>query len=343
MLPDRCAGWHQSARPNLAMPRPPRRATPRSRTTPAKARHPASRTRRRTRLVTLALEWFLNPDHLPLVVAKEAGYFREEGIQLSILVPTVPEESLELVAQGKADFGVGEQTNLIRARDEGWPLVSIGPLLTHTVVCLMYLKDGPIKRLADLRHRRVGWPGLAIDLPILNTMLESAGLTHADIIPVDVGFGLTDALLHGKADAVFGAFINYEQVEAEARGAAVEFVSPTEYQVPDLYQLVLMTSDAMVREHPELVRGFVRAYGRGLTYTHDHPEEALGLYLKAHALADATLSARTFHETLAFFPTSPRQDSDRWEAARDWLHGRGVIKKKVPVTSLFTNAYLPRD
>lgn len=292
-------------------------------------------------LVTLALEWFLNPDHLPLVVAKEAGYFREEGLQLSILVPTVPEESLELVAQGKADFGVGEQTNLIRARDEGFPLVSIGPLLTHTVVCLMYLKQSPIKRLEDLKHRRVGWPGLAIDLPILGTMLEAAGLAHKDIVPVDVGFGLTDALLSGKADAVFGAFINYEQVEAESRGAAVEFVSPTDYHVPDLYQLVIMTSDRIVREKPELARGFVRAYARGLAYTHQHPDEALGLYLKAHTMADPTLSARTFHATLPFFPATPFQEADRWEAVRDWLHNRGVIKKRMSVTSLFTNAFLP--
>src|SRR6185436_19616871 len=190
-------------------------------------------------LVTLALEWFLNPDHLPLVVAKERGFFREEGINLSILIPTVPEESLDLVAEGKADFGVGEQTNLIKARDAGAPLVSIAPLLEHTVVCLMYLKDGPIKRLENLRHRRVGWPGLEIDLPILGTMLDAAGLTHDDILPVDVGFGLTDALLTAKADAVFGAFVNYEQVEARSRGAEVEFVSPTKYGVPDLYQLVL--------------------------------------------------------------------------------------------------------
>ena len=77
-------------------------------------------------------------------------------------------------------------------------------------------------------------------------MLESASLTFDDILPVDVGFALTDALLTGKADAVFGAFVNYEQVEAESRGAAVEFVSPTKYGVPDLYQLVVMTSDRMV-------------------------------------------------------------------------------------------------
>jgi putative hydroxymethylpyrimidine transport system substrate-binding protein len=319
------------------LPQPIRRRSARETKQPGKPRK-----QRPAAFVTLALEWFLNPDHLPLVVAKEAGFFREEGIRLSILVPTVPEESLDLVACGKADFGIGEQTNLIKARDRGDPLISIVSLLDHTVVCLMYLKDGPIKRLENLRHRRVGWPGLEIDLPILGTMLEAAGLTHDDILPVDVGFGLTDALLNGKADAVFGAFVNYEQVEAESRGAAIEFVSPTNYNVPDLYQLVVMTSDRLVRQSPEIVRGFLRAFSHGLSYTRDHPEEALGLYLKANAMADPALSARTFHATLPYFPKTLRQEPDRWKAVRDWLHARGVIKKIMPLGSLFTNTFLPR-
>jgi len=83
---------------------------------------------------------------------------------------------------------------------------------------------------------------------------------------VDVGFALTDALLSGKADAVFGAFVNYEQVEAELRGAAVEFVSPAQYGVPDLYQLVIMTSDRMIKQQPQVVRGFVRAVSRGFAF-----------------------------------------------------------------------------
>lgn len=307
----------------------------------ARRRKSGKSSSRRPALITLALEWFLNPDHLPFVVAKERGFFREEGLELSILVPTVPEESLELVASGKADFGVGEQTNLIRARDQGRPLISLGPLLDRTVVCLMYLKDGPIKRLENLRHRRVGWPGLEIDLPILGTMLEAAGLTHDDILPVDVGFALTDALLSGKADAVFGAFCNYEQVEAQMRGANVEFVSPTAYGVPELYQLVVMTSNRLIRRHPEIVRGFVRAVSRGLTITHEHPEEALGLYLKANAMADPALSAKTFEATRPYFPKRLRQDAGRWRAVRDWLYGRGVIKNKMPLETLFTNAFVP--
>lgn len=309
---------------------------------PKRSRRPAKKANSPHRpIVTLALEWFLNPDHLPIITAKERGFFREEGLELSILVPTVPEESLELVAQGKADFGIGEQTNLIKARDQGQPLISIGPLLAHTVVCLMYLKEGPIKRLENLRHRRVGWPGLAIDLPILGTMLEAAGLTHDDILPVDVGFALTDALLTGKADAVFGAFVNYEQVEAESRGASVEFISPTHYNVPDLYQLVIMTSDRIVRRQPGLVRRVSRALSRSLALTHQQPEESLGLYLKANPMADPSLSARTFDATLPYFPEGLQQEEARWKSVRDWLHDRGVIGKKMALESLFTNNFLP--
>lgn len=294
-------------------------------------------------VVTLVLEWFLNPDHLPIIVAKEHGFFRDEGLDLFILVPTVPEESLDLVARGKADFGIGEQTNLIKARDQGRPLVSISPLLAHTAVCLMYLKDGPIKRIENLRHRRVGWPGLEIDLPIFGTMLEAAGLSYDDILPVDVGFALTDALLNGKADAVFGAFVNYEQVEMELRGAAVEFVSPTQYGVPDLYQLVVMTSNRMIKRQPQIVRGFARALSRGFVFTHEHPDEALGLYLKANSMADPTLSAKAFHATLPYFPETLKQEADRWKTVRDWLYSRSVIKKQMPLNTLFTNAFVPRN
>src|SRR5207244_12605969 len=99
----------------------------------------------KTQMVTVALEWFLNPDHLPIVAAKEKGVFREEGLALSILMPTVPEESLDLVAHGKADFGVGEQTNLIKARAQGHPLIPIGPLRAHTGVALTARKKCPLR------------------------------------------------------------------------------------------------------------------------------------------------------------------------------------------------------
>ena len=96
---------------------------------------------------------------------------------------------------------------------------------------------------------------------------------------MDVGFALTDALISGKADAVFGAFVNYEQVEAEMKGASVEFVSPTQYNVPDMYQLVVMTSDRMVKQKPETVRKFVRAYASGENLPSIRVAEKVGMKL----------------------------------------------------------------
>lgn len=283
----------------------------------------------------------MNPNHLPFLIAKNQGFFREAGLDVSILVPTTPEESLDLVAQGKADFGVGEPIGLIRGRAQHRPLVSIGPLLTHTVVGLMYLRDGPIKRLENLRHRRVGWPGPERDQPLLAAMLETAGLTLDDILPVDVGLAPTEALLNGKADAVFGAFATHELVEAEARGASVEFVSPTHYGAPDFYQLVVITSDRMVAKHPTVVRRFTRALAQGLSFTHQHPNEALGTYLMAHAVADPALSAKAFDKTWPYFPESLAQDPARWQAVHDWLLARGALARPIPLEQFFTNRFVP--
>jgi len=75
--------------------------------------------------------------------------------------------------------------------------------------------------------------------------------------------------------------------------------------------------------------------------THEQPDEALRLYQKANAMADQDLSSRTFRATLPHFPKSLRQEATRWKAVHDWLHKRGVIKRKIPLQHLFTNKFVP--
>lgn len=289
-----------------------------------------------------ALEWFVNPDHLPLFVAKERGYFAEEGLELSIVVPTVAEESLELVGRGKADFGVGEQSNVILAASRGLPVVAIGPLLAHTVVVFMVLDESPVAGPADLRGKTIGWPGIEIDLPFIHAVAESSGLGPDDYDLVPVGFNLTEALLKGEVDAVFGAFQNYEGVEAELKGHRVRFFQPADYGVPDLYQLVLLTSRTLADEEPELCRGFMRAVGRGLEAAHREPSGALESYLKANPTLRGELTEKTFEATLPFLarPEELAMEEGRWAAAQDFLFGRGVIDKRLALEELFTNRFV---
>src|SRR5919112_5977648 len=79
--------------------------------------------------LTVLLDWFVNPDHAPLYVAKEKGYFREAGLDVDLIAPADPNDPPKLVAAGKADLAVGYQKQLPLQAEQGLPLVRIGTLI----------------------------------------------------------------------------------------------------------------------------------------------------------------------------------------------------------------------
>lgn len=290
--------------------------------------------------ILLALEWFVNPDHLPIFAAKEKGFFKEEGIDLSLVVPTAAEESLKLVGLCKADFGVGEQSNLILNRSKGLPLISTGPLLEHTVVVFMYLEGSGIKEVKDLKGKKIGWPGIDIDVPFIEAVTEHAGLKKEEYSLVSVGFHLTDALLSKEVDAVFGAFQNFEGVEAELRGARIGLFQLPEHGVPDMYQLIFFTNPELAKKNPDLCKRFMKALSKGMEMTIKNPDDALKSYYKLNPGLESNLSKKTFEATLPFFARTMTQSEERWANVQDFLYERGVIKKKTAMKELFTNQFV---
>ena len=90
--------------------------------------------------LTVLLDWFVNPDHAPLYVAKEKGYFREAGLDVELVAPADPNDPPKLVAAGKADLAISYQPQLQMQAAEGLPLTRIGTLIStplNTVVALV--------------------------------------------------------------------------------------------------------------------------------------------------------------------------------------------------------------
>ena len=62
--------------------------------------------------LTVMLDWFVNPDHAPLFVAQEAGYFNDAGLDVELIAPADPNDPPKLVAAGKADVAISYQPQL---------------------------------------------------------------------------------------------------------------------------------------------------------------------------------------------------------------------------------------
>ena len=100
--------------------------------------------------LSVMLDWFVNPDHAPLIIAKEKGFFEAAGLNVKLITPANPNDPPKLVAAGKVDLAVSYQPQLHVQVAEGLPLIRIGTLVSTPLNSLVVLKNGPIKLYAFL-------------------------------------------------------------------------------------------------------------------------------------------------------------------------------------------------
>lgn len=213
--------------------------------------------------VSLALDWFPWSNHAGFYVARERGYFAEEGLEVEIFTPGDPSTVLQTVASGRDDFGITYQTDLLIARQEDVPVVSVMALVQHPLNSVMALESSGISTPADLVGKKIGWPALPSDELLLGSILKSEGKTVADVELVNVGFGLVPALISGEVDAIIGAYWVHESISAVNQGFPVNIMRLEEHGVPDFYELVLAANEDLIAENPDLVQRFVRGAWRG--------------------------------------------------------------------------------
>ena len=121
--------------------------------------------------MTLILDWFVNPDHGPIIIAEEKGYFADAGLEVEVIAPADPADPPKLVAAGKADMAISYQPQLHLQIHEGLPLIRTGTLVATPLNCLLVLEDGPIKSVADLKDKKVGFSVAGVEEAILGAML----------------------------------------------------------------------------------------------------------------------------------------------------------------------------
>ena len=159
--------------------------------------------------LSVLLEWFVNPDHAPMVIAQQRGLFADANLDVELIPPSDPSAVPRLVSAGQADIGIHYQPNLYLDHEAGLPLVRFGTLVETPLNTVTVLADGPIKSLKDLKGKKVGFSVTGFEDAMLKRMLASEGLSNDDVELINVNFSLSPSLIGGKVDATLGGFRNF--------------------------------------------------------------------------------------------------------------------------------------
>jgi putative hydroxymethylpyrimidine transport system substrate-binding protein len=280
--------------------------------------------------LTLLLDWFVNPDHAPIIIARERGLFAKRGLDVQIVEPSDPSAPPRLIAAGQGDIAISYQPSFTRAVKSGIPVVRVGTLVATPLNTLTVLADGPIKTLADLKGRAIGYSGSGIHDMMLKAMLKSAGLTEADVKLVNVNFALTAALVSGRADAIIGGFRNFEGTEIELAGKKPKMFFPEEHGVPAYDELIYIVKQERFGD-PRFDR-FFAAIEEATTMLLNDPQGTWATFIKAYPKLDDTLNKRAWADTLPRFQASPKAvDPDRYLAVAEFMRQAGIIDKVEPI------------
>jgi ABC-type nitrate/sulfonate/bicarbonate transport system substrate-binding protein len=294
--------------------------------------------------IKLVLDWTPNTNHTGLYVAQAEGYFKDEGLDVEIMMPGEAGAD-QLVASGKADFGISAQETLTEARVQDIPIVSIGAIIQHNTSGFASPKDKNITSPKDYEGKTYGGWGAPVEKAVLSSLMqkENANVENVEI----VNMGNSDFFTAVERDIDFAwIYYGWTGVEAELRGEELNMQYLTDYSDNlDYYTPVLTTNEKMIQNDPETVKAFMAAVSKGYEYAIDQPEKAADILIEAVPDLDPELVKASQKWLSPKYQDDAKQwgiqDVNVWKDYSDWMYSHDLLDKELDAEKAFTNEFLP--
>jgi len=300
-----------------------------------------------TRKASVLLDWDPNPDHVALYTAKDSGYFREAGLDVTLQSPSDPSDPTKLVSTGKVDLGISYEPETIIAASQSLDVESVGALIPTALTSVIATGKSRVRTITDLAGARVATAGLATQDAFLTTILAQSHVSEQSVKKVDVGQDLIAAMVTGHVDATLGGFRNVEAVQLAAQGLNPTVIPVTTVGVPDYAELVVIARASRLKSDPayrKLVRDFLTALGRGNAAVGSDPVAAAATIAKVAQGYDQAVLPKMVDATVPLLRNEAgfgRQDPAAWQSFANWMSAQHLIDKPVQAANLVTNDYLP--
>lgn len=288
-----------------------------------------------TKPLTIVLDWFVNPQHAPIIVAQEKGFFKEHGLTVTIIQPADPADPVKLVAAQKADIGIDYQPELYLQVANGLPLVRIGTLIDSPLRVVATLQNGDIKTMSDLKNKKIGVSLSGVGDAILDTMLRYNQVDPKTVTLINVNYDLVQALLSHNVAAVSGVQRNFEIPELELAHHPARVFYPEQNGVPFYDELIFIANKNNL--HDSRLLHFMQAVSEATRYIKQHPQDSWHLMLRSYPTLAKPVSMKILNQAAwkitrpLFAPDPMALNTIRYESFAKWMQQEKLITTILPI------------
>ncbi len=283
--------------------------------------------------LSLMLDWFVNPNHAPIILAQELGYFADAGLEVDIATPSDPNAPPRMAAAGRVDLAISYQPQLHLSRHDDLPLRRVGTLISTPLTCLAVLADSPAQDFADLAGGRIGFAVAGVQEVMLDAMLAHHGLAPDDVEQINIGWSISPALMAGQVDGVIGAFRNFELNQLQIEGTEGRCFYPEAEGVPAYDELIYVANPENM--DADAVARFLDATAQAVNFILNQPDRAWELFASTAPELGSDLNTMAWADTWARFATRPAAlDAGRYARFESFLAERGATAGGLAVEDL---------
>nr|WP_245855661.1 ABC transporter substrate-binding protein [Paenibacillus rigui] len=291
--------------------------------------------------VTQVTNWFAQPEHGGQYAALKKGFYKDAGLDMTIQPGGPGISATQIVASGKADFGMGQGDEILFARQNGIPLVAVMAIFQKNPQALLFHKGQAIKGFSDLNGRKV---------------YVGSGVAYWEYIKKAYKLDKVEELKYtgqlanfiSDPTSVTQSYVTSEPFALKQQGVETDYLLNADSGYSP-YGNVLFTTEKMIKEHPEVVKAYVEATIKGWDYYKDNYQE-INEFIKEKN-PDTPLDKMEF-SAKAMSPFVYGDDAatkgvgymtkNRWESLMKQLVEIGLLKSEIDVTKVFNTDFIPK-
>ncbi|MCY6485682.1 ABC transporter substrate-binding protein [Clostridium aestuarii] len=296
--------------------------------------------------ITVVLDWVPNTNHTGLYVAKDKGYYAEEGLDVNIIQPSEG-GSADLIAAKKGEFGISyqEQVTYARTAENPLPIKAIAAVIQHNTSGFASPKEKNIISPKDFEGKTYGGWGSPSEEKILKAIMENNGADFSKLKMINLGSDDFFTVTKKNVDFEW-IFYGWTGIESELKGFPINYIELRKLDKRmDYYTPVIIANEDTLKNNPELVKKFLKATTKGYEYCMEKPEEAAKILVKSVPEIDEKLAVAS----QKYLADKYKADANKWGEMKEevwnnytkFLYEKGLIPKDMDGKEAFTNEYLP--